>query len=260
MMDVYEALLDYYQRIADSFDDVDLAAHLSGTAQHSLSREDRLVEFLKSHLPPRCQIIRDARVFDSEDNVSRQIPLLVSGDLAIRFKYQETYFSSVEACYCSIYTSHMLDRHALAEALEILASVPMTPEVPPGLGYLFGMPESAPNLPIRVIFAFDGCDAEELLAYLEDFYATTKVHESFRPDLIIVNNRYGVVRTGSEGAVTADGIEVPPHTFHVYGRAGEEPSIGGYSLVYLLTEIQKAVAAASQRRPDFGAYLDQLPS
>jgi len=67
------------------------------------------------------------------------------------------------------------------------------------------------------------------------------------------------VRTGEQGAITTDGVEIPAHAFHAFGCAANEPRIGGYSLMYLLTEIQRVVASASQSAIDFGEYLDQLP-
>lgn len=259
-MNVFEGLLSHFQDIADAFGDEKLAAAvLPGVTEQGSSKEDLLVSFLASHLPERCQFVRGGRLFDSDGNVSKRIDLMVAGELALRYSQREECFHCLEGCYCAICVSDMLDRNACFDSLERLASVPVVPEVPPGMGFLYGIPETARDLPIKVVFAFGGAGAEATLAQIEEFYSAGQIPERARPNLVIVNNAYGILRTGKEGAVTASGIEVPPDTYHVFGSAQDEPRIGGYSLMYLLTEVQRAVAAGSQRIPDFATYLDQLP-
>ncbi len=259
-MNIFEALLRHFQDIANAFEDEKLAATAFPHAtEQGLSREDMLMSFLVSHLPQHCQAIKGGYVFDSSGNVSKQIDLMVTGDLSLGFKEAEKSFHCLEGCYSAICIRSELDRSACFDSLENLASVPLTPEIPAGLGFLYGKREGAQNLPMKVIFAFEGTSAEATLAHVEEFYAANQVPQRGRPNLIIVNNRYGIVRTGEQGAVTTDGVEIPAHAFHAFGSAANEPCIGGYSLMYLLTEIQRAVASASQSAIDFGEYLDQLP-
>ena len=257
-MDIFRSLLEHFQGIANALENERLAAMVfPETTGKSLSGEDLLMKFLACHLPQRCQIAKEGFLFDSAGNVSQQTDLMVTGDITLRLQS----FHCIESCYCAICTKRELDRQACFESLENLASIPLTPESSPGLGLdsLFGARGKPRNLPLKVVFAFKGSDAEATLAHLEEFYTTHQVPVRGRPDLIIVNNCYGIVRTGEQGAVTTGGSEIPAHAFHVFGCATNEPSIGGYSLMYLLIEIQRAVAAGSQSPIDFGEYLDQLP-
>ncbi len=256
-MNVFEGLLDYFQNIASALEDKGLATTVfPGVAQEGLSRQALLMRFLAGHLPDRCRVLTGGHVFDSCGNVSKSIDLMVASDLALQLKQSDKWFICLEGCVCVISTADVLDNAACKDCLENLASVPLMPEVPAGLEFLYSArPQSSL---VKAVFAFEGADAEATLAQVEEFYAANQVPEGGRPKLIIVNNRYGIVRTGEHGAMTTEGVEIPAHAFHVYGCSTSEPRIGGYSLAYLLTEIQSAVACGPLRI-DYGAYLDQLP-
>lgn len=257
-MDIFKGLLDHFQGMANALEDRSLAATVfPDTADRDASKEDLLASFLTSHLPDRCQVIRGGHVFDSCGTVSEPIDLLLTSDLAIRLQGSDKSYHCLEGCYCAICISQVLDKSACVRSLECLASVPLLPEVPAGLGFLFG--SKPQNALLKVVFAFDGPGPETTLADIEGFYTANDVPEKGRPNLVIVNNRYGIVRTGEEGAVTEDGVEIPANAFHAFGCATSEPYSSGYSLMYLLTEIQRTVASGSQTVIDYAAYLDQLP-
>ena len=257
-MDIFQGLLDHFQEIANAFENEKLAVSLfPQVADKGFAKEDLLTAFLTSHLPKRCQVINNGFIFDSSGKVSRQIDLMVTSDLSIQLRHSDRSFHCMEGCHCAMLVEDKLDKNGVFDALERLASVPVAPEVPAGLEFLLG-PKNQGML-LKAVFALNGTSSEDTLAHVDEFYSANRVPEKDRPNLIIVNNRYGIVRTGEHGAVTTSGVEIPAHSFHAYGCAADEPCIGGYSLIYLLTEIQRAVASGSQITIDYGEYLDQLP-
>ena len=257
-MDIFKSLLDHFQDIANAFHDEKLATTLfPHVAEKTLTREDLLRTFLIDRLPTRCQVVKNCLAFDSSGNVSKQIDLMVTSDLAIHFKHSDRSFYCLEGCHCAMLVRDRLDKSSLFDSLESLASVPVTPEVPAGLDFLLGTKNQ--GMLLKVVFAFEGTSPEDTLDYVEEFYAANPIPDKGKPNVIIVNNGYGVVRTGEQGAITTSGLEIPAHTFHTFGCSTDEPCIGGYSLMYLLTEIQRVVASAPQATIDYGDYLDQLP-
>ena len=259
-INVFEGLLNHFQAIADAFDDPKLAGAIFPEARGKTpAREAILESFLVGHLPRRCQIVRGGRIFDASGAVSDPIDVLVTGDLAIELRQPEGSFHCLESCHAAICVSAVLDENACFDTLRRLASVPLVEQVPPEVAIMFGQRAKTQGNPMRTVFAFDGPGAEATLRHLQEFYTCNPGPEPAIPGMIIVNNRYGIVRMGEKGAMTTSGVEIPPHSFHAFGIRDTEPSIGGYSLMYLLTQIQKAVAAGSQGEIDYGEYVDQLP-
>jgi len=256
-MDIYESLLNHYQRMAGALEDKALAAKVFPSAG-SASRQDLLRDFLASHLPPRLNVSGESHIFDSEGNISAPIDLAISSDLVLHYQQPPKDFHCLEGCHASIVMKETLDRENCREAMKRIATIPTMPEVPPGLGILFAG-KAKNNMMVRVIFAFDGAEPGETLDEMGRFYGEYQVPDSAKPDIVIVNNRYGIMRIGEEGAMTADGCAIQPNTFQLFGCVPSEPQIGGYSLLYLLSEIQRASASAMSCNIDFGAYLDQMP-
>jgi len=256
--DIFQRLLDHFQGFADALDDQALARSLfPEAAAGGLFRPEILERFLTRHLPNRCQVISQARIFDSTGAVSVPVDLAVTGDLCIRLAHPDGSFHCLEGCHAAVVVEERLDRDAVFDALGRLASVPLSPEVPPGLEFVFG--PRTQGILHKAVFAFEGTDPDTTLADVEAYYAANPVADKARPNLIIVNNSYGIMRTGEQGAATTGGMQIPPNTFHTYACVPHESCVGGYSLMLLLTEIQKAIASGSQAAIDYGDYLDQLP-
>jgi len=257
-IDIFKGLLNHYQDIANAFEDESLAATASSDSMEKiLLRRNMLVDFLVTHLSRHCHVPAGGYIYDSSGNVSQEIDIVVTGDLTLQFEQSGQSFHCLEGCYCAISISEMLDKSACVQCLENLASIPLIPETTAGIGFLFGVRPQHSLL--KVILAFDAADADTILSHIDEFYMDHPIPQGNRPDLIIVNNRYGIVRTGEQGAMTTDDREIPAHAFHTFGHSESEPNVGGYSLLYLLAEIQRRIASSSHSGINFGEYLDQLP-
>lgn len=253
-VDIFGNLLQHYQDIADSLD----GQGAKGDDACFAHAQGNLKDFLAGHLPARLQITHRAAIFDCEGNISEPVDLIVSNDLSLELRQPPLSYCCIEGCTCAICMADYLDETSLGEALQRVASIPIMPEAPPGLGILFA---NKPNnsMLLRVVFAFDGMDVVASVEYMTAYYKERNIPECARPNLVIVNNRYGIMRTGEEGALTDTGVTLPPNSYQIFGCSDSEPMVGGYALMYLITEIKRAAAAASNVVIDFGAYLDQLP-
>src|SRR5436309_1734663 len=90
-MGVFERVRDYYQGIADTFQAVKTSSSvLRNATDAGDAREDKFMQFLRNHLPTRCQVIKGGFIFDSTGKESSQIDLIITHDLTIQFKQFST--------------------------------------------------------------------------------------------------------------------------------------------------------------------------
>lgn len=258
-MNVFEQLRDYFEGIAQTFEAQKLTSNaFPNTSDKGQSREEAFLNFLSDNLPRRCEAVRGGFIFDSSGNSSKQIDLIVTNDLTLRFKYfGGKSFNCVEGCYSAVSVKSVLNGKECIDSLENLASIPPMPDMTKRINPLLSKgPERFQDLPLKVVFAFDGASSETTLGHIKEFYSANTVPENRKPDLIVVNRRYAIIHIGKQGATTTDGTKVDPYSFHC---VGSWDYVGAYSLMYLLVSIQKASALGSQMIIDFGEYLDKLP-
>jgi len=185
------------------------------TSDKGMTREDVLKRFLENHLPKRCEVIKGGFIFDSEGNESSQIDLIVTNDLTLQFKQFEKSFNIVEGCYAAISVKTMLDKQGLEDALRNISSIPQMPSAAPDMIISFiSNKELILTYPMGIVFAFDGTHIETTLKNIETFYTETSIPQNRRPKLIIVNNKYIIVRIEGEGGLTRDGNKIPPNIFY----------------------------------------------
>src|SRR3989344_8337675 len=94
----------YFQNVADVLDQKKKISEVfPNTSDSGQTREGILQKFLEEHIPNRCKVIRGGFIFDSEDNESRQLDLMVINDLALQFntlqEFAQKSFATIEGCY-----------------------------------------------------------------------------------------------------------------------------------------------------------------
>src|SRR6266851_6958738 len=183
-----ERLGRYFDHIADelAIQKATSTAFIN-TADVGTIREDIVKDFLERHLPKRCEVLKGGFVFDSSGNVSKQIDLIVTNDLTIRFRQMDKSFACIEGCYCAISVKTTLDKANLVNALENLASIPAMDDK--NIQFSSGL-ESPGNrevfreLPCKVVFAFDGLDVTTLTPHINQFYSGSNIPKNSRADMI----------------------------------------------------------------------------
>jgi hypothetical protein len=250
----------YFQSIANILDDTKAASKVFPNLTDSGSvREDILKDFLYRHLPKRCDVVKGGVIFDSLGNQSKQIDLIVTHDVTLRFSQFEKSFNCVEGSLCAISVKTNLDRTGIRDSLENLASIPQMPVLGDKLSLLLS-PKSVEffqQLPVPIVFGYQGSHKETLLANLNEFYADpsfANIPQDRRPKLIIVNNQFVIHRVGPEGAQTNTGQYVEPNSWFV----SQGKNLGAYSLMLLLSTIQKGAGLTSQLYLDFEEYMGKM--
>jgi hypothetical protein len=254
---VLERLRNYFQDIADIMAGEKAASSIfPNSSDAGMTRETIFKRFLENHLPKRCEVIKGGFIFDSIGNESNQIDVIVTNDLTLQFKQSEKSFNIVEGCYAAVSVKTMLDKHGLEDALTNLASIPQMPSDAPNMVNLYeNYKKAVINLPISIVFAFEGVQLETTLINIETFYKGSNIPQNRRPKLIIVNNKYIIVRIEGEGGSTRGGDKLPPNTF--YKMSGMK-NIGSFALMYALTKVQAAANIGSHLQLDFDTYLEAI--
>lgn len=217
---------------------------------------DIIGQFLEDHLPHRCRVIQGGFVFDSDDDESNQIDLIIHNDLALQFntlrELSQKSFVTIEGCYAVISVKTNLDKRELENSLDGFSTIPKTPELQISPGLI--PPKIAKSMPLRIIFAFSGISLTTIKSHLENYYNKNKTPVNEQVRLIIVNNQYAIIRT-VDTAHTSVGGEVPANTFFASEPVHEKK--GAYFLHYLLNDLQSLANLGSSMIINHSTYLDK---
>lgn len=251
--EVATRLRDYFQGRADTLTAAQRSAQIHAhCGDRGESNEGTLEAFIRDHLPGRCRIARGGFIFGREeietsDGVeitnrileSKQLDLIITNDLTLQFNAQEKTFNSIEGAYGVVSVKTNLDRKQIREALENIASIPEMPRLTINLnkdlpnyrkGHFYDLPYSA-------VFSYSGIQCSTLVSHVDEFYrepSHAKIDYGRRPNLIIVNNSYALIRADEA---------------RYYGRQCDTESgydlmkgkhIGGKALFYLMCGVQWA--------------------
>lgn len=164
-------------------------------------REKIIVNFLRPYLPD-CYSIGSGQIFDSEDNMSNQIDIILFDQIfsTVLFKDEETLLLPYESVYGTVEVKSYLNSNELDIALKNIASVRMLKRedsdssfilphigsiVSKRPGNIINFDESRANNPLNIIFAYDGLKAETCLEKLNNkFSVMTFEDKQLMPDFI----------------------------------------------------------------------------
>lgn len=265
-MNIFIRLRDYYQKIADSMSSEKEGSNIfANMSDRGISREDILKDFLKKHLPLRCDVIKGGFIFDANGKESNQIDLIITNDLTLQFRQYDDFnsngksFNYIEGCYAAISVKSLLNKDGLIDSLNNLASIPNMPDIKakinPSLKLANTMDIEA--MPLKIVFAFTGIEMTTIQEYMEEYYSKNNIPKSRRVNIIVVNNRYIIVNVGKSGGITNDGMKLQPDTYFGFGINNKY--IGGYSLFYILAEIQNYSNIGSHFIMNFNEIFSKIP-
>jgi hypothetical protein len=171
-----------------------------------------------------------ASFFDSRGSRSRQIDLMVCNDQKFQFKKSQNdkktkSFNCVEGCYAVISVKSFLNKSALVDSLQNLASSTIKKiKVNP---FISNAQDLLNQIPQRIIFAYDGDGMDTINETCKVYYDNCKACNILEPmpELIIVNNKYYFSRAGVLGYEIHTGETVP---YGQYTRINIEndPNVG----------------------------------
>jgi Domain of unknown function (DUF6602) len=258
--EIFLELVNYFKNKANTLDSKAREAGIfDNTSDIGSAKEDILADFLTSHIPMRCNLIRGGYVFDSLGTKSRQIDIMICNDETIQFRQsihdnKSKSFNCVEGCYAVISVKSVLNKAGLIDSLENLASVStvkkikISPIITNGTSLLKQIPQ-------RIVFAYGGDNIETTNKNLEEYYKTHKVGE-YSPDMIIVNNEYYYSKAGPLGFSTNDDQRI---SYGEYVRIDKSKSkyVGPMALLQLIFRIQTVCTFSPHMMIDFEAYPDR---
>lgn len=244
-------ILDLVSYFADEADILERKASKAGlfdnAADIGSQREDILRDFLKNHLPRRCDLVKGGYIFNEVGKRSDQIDLIVTNDSTIRFKQTEgeygKEFNSLEGTVAAISIKSNLDKRGFIDALDNLACIPTTPRTFAPINrqpdaFLGGvLEEMLYKTPYKIIFAFKGMDDEKVVDYLEDYIRDKRPNDEVMADLIIVNKSYFIYKVPIDGHKDDNGNVIVARGG--YRAVARSKHIGGLSLMHLVSQIQE---------------------
>lgn len=260
---------NYFQGIADDISNAKVISSIfPNMSDVGDIRENVLLKFLQTHLPTRCSVIKGGFVFDSENNISNQIDLLVVNDFSLKFSYFDQHFQNskniqtVEGCLAAISIKSTLDKDKLFDALRNISSIPKMPsdmvkKINPALGESRNIYLSFPK---KIIFAYSSnLSIEKIIEHIHNFYIENSNLEDYqKADLIIVNNSFCIQRVYKGGGKTRDGSNVSEGTFHPMSSDKNKTSFGALPLFWLLMKIQETTQLCPHVLFDYQKYFDNM--
>jgi hypothetical protein len=194
----------------------DAASIFPNATDVGTARERLYVEFLKAHVPAFCTVNLGGFAFGRDGSESKQIDVLVASGSAPRFDFlnrdgKGKSFASVDGLIAAVSLKSSLDGKEITDAVHNLASLPPVQDLGSRYHPLAPPLKDYEAWPLKVIYAPKGVAVETATEHL--LAATADIPTTRWPDLIHVCGQYVIVKLGSEGGRTNDGVELAPNTF-----------------------------------------------
>jgi hypothetical protein len=242
----FTRLKNYYVKVGEVLrGEADASKIFPNKTDNGLSRERVYAEFLRQHVPSKCNVRFGGYVFDENGSESKQLDVIVTTDTCPQFNFLNKdgsgkTFSCVEGSIACAASKAFLDKDQLFDSLKNLASIPatqpLTNRVLPQLRV-----KNYDDWPFKIIFATDGLAADTILNHLLGYYREhPDIPECRKVNIIHVAGKYMVVR--------ANGSEL------LDGKAMKK---GEYSIVAGIPDVQAIIWTldAIQRRASAATYI-----
>lgn len=247
---------NYFNAIADK---IACESAIAGTAGHKPdigSNRERIVEnFLAKHLPRRLRASIGGQVISHSGTESKQIDIIVSSDIGVRFEENDRTFITTESVAATISVKSYLDKAALFDSLDNLMSVP-----PPSaelLSFKLLKPGSFEEFSMRhpssYVFAFDGVEVQTCMDHLKTYYTDhPAIPHNRYPKGVIVNKKYMILFSRFP-VTTKSGKVVEANSFYPMPIADH---LSGYPYVGMLNHVSSYVDWLGQMDVSIHPYFN----
>lgn len=223
--------------MADAIQNEAISAGLTGHSSDTGSnREDIVQKFFDIHLPRRLCSTLGGQVSGFNAEASKQIDILITNDLGIRFERHKKTFVTAETLVSAISVKSTLDTEKLYDCLENLQSIPEPNAELINFRMLVNNPyaEFIEKFPTYYIFAYDGFSGKSCQAALNEYYQTRTGTPLRRvPRAIIVNNKY-IITFSRHDRKDASGNHIAAHSFYWADIQGD---MRGYPYITMLNDM-----------------------
>ena len=261
--DFFTRLREYYLKVAEVLrGDADIASVFPNTTDTGIAREKIYVEFLRQHVPSKCNVFLGGFLFHDDGTESKQLDVIVTTDTAPRFDFHNPdgsgkSFSPVEGTLGVVSIKSNLDKKRLFDALDGIASIPPTKSLKNRVSFVVKILDYD-DWPYKIVYASNGLEGQTILEHVLSFYAEhPDIPINRRPNLIHVAGKYVIFRV-------VKGMTVKSFP----GDPGEKPEIGTFHLIardpdlqaiiWALNGLQQKAAASMQIFFSYGDLINKI--
>ncbi len=210
----FDRLRKYYSDIAKVLGGTASAASIFPNATDvGQSREYAYINFLKQHVPLKCDVLLGGFLFGVDGSETGQVDIIVTTDTAPRFNFlnpngNNKSFAPVDGTIGVAWIKSYLDKKELINALEGIAKIPAVAPLPLFLGHPVEI-DNYVDWPYKIIYATDGLSWETMTKHMEEFYRDNpQIPLERTPNVIHVLGKYFLVR--GKKSLLPNGTVVPP--------------------------------------------------
>ncbi|KQS45904.1 hypothetical protein ASG38_14940 [Flavobacterium sp. Leaf359] len=200
----YIRLKDYYLQVGKVLrQEAGTSTIFPNSTDIGVSRERIYAEFLKQHLPSKCNVMFGGFLFHKNGQESKQLDIIINTDTTPRFDFNNKdgsgkTFSPVEGTLAIVSVKSKLDKKQLYDALDGIASIPPTESLEKRITGFVNIKDYE-DWPYKIIYASDGLNGETLLKHCDEYYLENpNIPISRRPNIIHVAGKYYIMKVGIE--------------------------------------------------------------
>jgi hypothetical protein len=197
---IFWRLKAYYLEVAKILrGEAEAASIFPNSSDKGSSRENIYLEFLKQHIPSKCNAFFGGFLFDEDGIESKQLDIIITTDTTPRFDLQNKdgkgkSFAPIEGTVGVVSVKSFLDKKELIDALKNIASIPNTRSLDDRISFTNEIREYE-NFPYKIIYASSGLSSSTIDGHIKDFYEENlDIPKSRMPDLIHVSGMYVFIK------------------------------------------------------------------
>ena len=259
----FDRLRSYYLSVAAVLRGEAAAASIfPNTTDIGMSRELVYREFLRQHVPSKCNVFYGGFTFGSDGSESSQLDVIVTTDTTPQFNFHNSdrsgkSFSPVDGTIAVASIKSTLNKIELEDAFKGISTIPLTEPIDDKIPFTIGI-KNYDDWPYKVIYASDGIAVESLQSHLNEFYAKhPEIPLGRRPNIIHVSGKYVILRM-TEGMNTyypKDGVRAP-ETIGAFRAITLDPDLQG--ILWVLDGIQKLAMASTHIVFTYNALINKV--
>jgi hypothetical protein len=238
-------LHDYYLKVGEVLrGEAQAAAIFPNPSDIGTSREEVYAEFLKQHVPSKCNVFFGGFVFDQDGAESKQLDVIITTDTTPRFHFfKDKSFSPVEGTLGVASIKSTLDKAQLIDALEGIASIPLTRDISKICD--ISIPRYS-DWPLKIVYASNGLSAQTILAHMVEFYKDNpEIPFDRRPNIIHVAGSYVFFRANGNDLIRRRSNGTDEY-FATGVWVGHENQPDIQAINFVLTRLQARAAESSR--------------
>ncbi|MFA5127778.1 MAG: DUF6602 domain-containing protein [Patescibacteria group bacterium] len=197
---IFLRLREYYLKVAEVLrGEAKAASVFRNCTDIGTSREKIYAEFLKQHIPSKCNIFFGGFIFDEEGVESKQLDIIITTDTTPRFNLHNQdgsgkSFSPIEGTLGVVSIKSTLDKKELFDALDGIASIPPVKDLKGRISsqLKYGKYD---NWPVKIIYATDSIAPDTIFNHVNEYYLINhSIPINRRPDFIHIAGKCFIYR------------------------------------------------------------------